>query len=157
MAVLYANAFDIDVFVRRTLIYTLLTAILVLLYVGMILGSQFVFATFSPQAAQSSLILVASTLVIAAFFQPLRHRIQRSIDRRFYRRKYDAAKIVAAFSFTLRNEVDLDTLREHLIAVVQETMQPSFVSLWVRQPTFQGGKSPPEEVRVREEIAEHGM
>src|SRR2546430_8808037 len=88
MAVLYANAFDIDVFVRRTLIYTLLTAILVLLYVGMILGSQFVFATFSPQAAQSPLILVASTLVIAAFFQPLRHRIQRIIDRRFYRRKY---------------------------------------------------------------------
>ncbi len=75
MAVLYANAFDIDVFVRRTLVYTLLTAILAVLYVAMILGSQFVFATFSSQAAQSPLILVASTLVIAALFQPLRHRI----------------------------------------------------------------------------------
>jgi hypothetical protein len=86
MAVLYANAFDIDVFVRRTLVYTLLTTILASLYVGMVLGSQFVLATFSPQAAQSPLILVASTLVIAALFQPLRHRIQRSIDRRFYRK-----------------------------------------------------------------------
>jgi hypothetical protein len=134
MAVLFANAFDIDIFVRRTLVYTLLTTILVLLYVGMIVGSQFVFATFSPQAAQSPLILVASTLVIAALFQPLRHRIQRIIDRRFYRSRYDAAKIVAAFGTTLRQEVELDTLRKHLLTVVQETMQPAQVSLWLRPP-----------------------
>jgi hypothetical protein len=134
MAVLYANAFDIDVFVRRTLVYTVLTAILVVLYVGMIVGSQFVFATFSSQAAQSPLILVASTLVIAALFQPLRHRIQRSIDRRFYRQKYDAAKTLEAFSATLRNEVDLSQLREHVLNVVQETMQPTHVTLWLRQP-----------------------
>ena len=134
MAVLYANAFDIDVFVRRTLVYTLLTTILVLLYVGMILGSQFVLATFSPQAAQSPLILVASTLVIAALFQPLRHRIQRNIDRRFYRHKYDAAKTLEAFSATLRSEVDLSHLREHLLKIVQETMQPAHVSLWLRSP-----------------------
>ena len=134
MAVLYANAFDIDVFVRRTLVYTLLTTILVLLYVGMILGSQFVLASFSPQAAQSPLILVASTLVIAALFQPLRHRIQRSIDQRFYRHKYDAAKTLEAFSATLRSEVDLSHLREHLLKIVQETMQPAHVSLWLRQP-----------------------
>ena len=101
MAVLYANAFDIDVFVRRTLVYTLLTTILVLLYVGMVLGSQFLLATFSPQAAQSPLILVASTLVIAALFQPLRLRLQRFIDRRFYRSKYDAAKTLEAFSATV--------------------------------------------------------
>jgi hypothetical protein len=137
MAVMYANAFDIDVFVRRTLVYTLLTAILALLYVGMVFGSQFIFATFSPQAAQSPVILVASTLVIAALFQPLRHRIQRSIDRRFYRSRYDAAQTVAAFSATLHQEVDLDQLREELVAVVQETMQPSHVLLWLR-PTAPG-------------------
>ena len=159
MAVLYANAFDIDVFVRRTLVYTLLTTILVLLYVGMILGSQFVLASFSPQAAQSPLILVASTLVIAALFQPLRHRIQRSIDQRFYRHKYDAAKTLEAFSATLRNEVELNQLREHLITVVQDAMQPAHVSLWLRQPPRKGtsllqtGKPPAEEAGVRDEIA----
>jgi MFS family permease len=143
MAVLYANAFDIDVFVRRTLVYTLLTAILAVLYVGMILGSQFVFATFSSQAAQSPLILVASTLVIAALFQPFRHHIQRIIDRRFYRSRYDAHKIVAAFSSTLRQEVDPDTLREQLLAVVQETMQPAHVSLWLRAPEHDGKQRAP--------------
>ncbi len=159
MAVLYANAFDIDVFVRRTLVYTMLTAILVLVYVGMILGSQFVLATFSPQAAQSPLILVASTLVIAALFQPLRHRIQRVIDRRFYRRKYNAAKTLEAFSATLRQEVNLDELREHLLAVVQETMQPMHVSLWLRSqeqpthratPSLQATKPSREEAKVLE-------
>ncbi len=134
MAVLYANAFDIDVFVRRTLNYTLLTAILVVLYVGMIVGAQFVFAIFSPQAAQSLLILVASTLVIAALVRPLRHRIQRSIDRRFYRSRYDTRMIVAAFSATLRNEIDLATLSEQLVEVVHETMHPAHVSLWLRPP-----------------------
>jgi len=124
MAVLYANAFDIDVFVRRTLVYTLLTATLAVLYVGLVLGSQVAFATFSPQASQSPLILVGSTLIIAALFQPLRHGIQRTIDRRFYRRKYDAARTIAAFSATLRQEVDLNQLHEQLLAVVQETIQP---------------------------------
>jgi hypothetical protein len=134
MAVMYANAFDIDIFVRRTLVYTLLTATLVVLYIGMVFGSQFVLDSFSAQAAQSPLILVGSTLVIAVLFQPFRQRIQTLIDRRFYRQKYDAAKIVAAFSSTLRQEVDLDQLREHLLAVVQETMQPAHVSLWLRPP-----------------------
>jgi K+-sensing histidine kinase KdpD len=133
MAVLYANAFDIDVFVRRTLVYTLLTAVLAVVYVGLIVGSQVVFSTFSPQAAQSPLLLVASTLVIAALFQPLRRGIQALIDRRFYRRKYDAAKTIAAFSATLRQEVELDQLHEQLLAVVEQTMQPTHVSLWLRK------------------------
>jgi hypothetical protein len=132
MAVLYANAFDIDVFVRRTLVYTLLTATLAVLYVGLVLGSQVAFATFSPQASLSPLILVGSTLIVAALFQPLRHGIQRTIDRRFYRRKYDAARTIAAFSASLRQEVDLDQLHEQLLATVQETMQPASLSLWIR-------------------------
>jgi hypothetical protein len=84
--------------------------------------------------SEQPLVVVGSTLVIVALFQPLRRRLQNIIDRRFYRRKYDAAKVVAAFSTTLRNEVDLDRLREQLVAVVQETMQPAHVSLWLRPP-----------------------
>ena len=118
MAVLYANAFDIDVFVRRTLVYTLLTAILALLYAGMVFGSQFGLATFSPQAAQSPFILVGSTLVIAALFQPMRHRIQRTIDRRFYRQKYDASRVIERFSASLHSEIDLADLSEQVVAVV---------------------------------------
>lgn len=132
MAVLYANAFDIDVFVRRTLVYILLTAILALLYAGLVLGAQAAFSALGPQEAQSPLILVGSTLLIAALFQPLRRRIQSLVDRRFYRRKYDAAQTLAAFGATMRNEVDVDQLREDLLTVVTETMQPSHVSLWLR-------------------------
>ena len=135
MAVLYANAFDIDVFVRRTLVYTLLTAILALLYAGMVFGSQFGLATFSPQAAQSPFILVGSTLVIAALFQPMRHRIQRTIDRRFYRQKYDASRVIERFSASLHSEIDLADLSEQVVAVVQETMQPAHVSPWLREPS----------------------
>ncbi len=119
--------------INRTLVYGSLTALLALLYVGLILALQSLFQGMFKQS-NNAVAIVVSTLVIAALFQPLRRRIQSIIDRRFYRRKYDAAKTVAAFSATLRNEVDLTQLSEHLIAVVQETMQPSHVSLWLRKP-----------------------
>jgi hypothetical protein len=122
--------YDIDVLINRTLVYGSLTALLALLYFGLIFALQSLFQGLFHQ--NNAVAIVVSTLVIAALFQPLRHRIQAIIDRRFFRRKYDAARVLAAFGATLRTEVDVDTLREQLIAVVQETMQPSHVSLWLR-------------------------
>jgi len=121
------------VLINRTLVYSTLTVLLALIYVGLVIGFGALVRLFTGQVSQSPVVIVASTLAIAALFQPLRHRIQAIIDRRFYRRKYDAAKIVVTFSATLRNEVDLSQLREHLLNVVQETMQPAHVSLWLRK------------------------
>src|SRR6266516_4384485 len=132
VAMLRSRLYDIDVLINRTLVYGTLTAILTLTYVGLILALQSLTHALTGQAGNQPVVIVGSTLVIAALFQPLRHRIQWVIDRRFYRRKYDAARTVAAFSATLRNEVELTQLSEHLVAVVQETMQPSHVSLWIR-------------------------
>ncbi len=131
IAILRSRLWEIDVIIRRTLVYSTLTVILALLYVGLVVGFESLMRLFTQEASQSPLIIVASTLAIAALFQPLRRRIQRVIDRRFFRRKYDAAHTVAAFSATLRNEVDLSQLSEHLLAVVQETMQPTHVFLWL--------------------------
>jgi hypothetical protein len=131
-AVLRYRLWDVDLLIKRTLVYGILSVSLVLIYIGLIVGLQFLLQGVIGRG--NALVIVASTLAIAALFQPLRHRIQVIIDRRFYRRKYDAARTLEAFSATLRNEVDLATLREQLVAVVQETMQPTYVSLWLRKP-----------------------
>ncbi len=133
-AMLRSRLWDIDVLINRTLVYGTLTASLALIYAGLVITSQYFLRSFIGQT--NNVAIVGSTLAIAALFQPMRRYIQAIIDRRFYRRKYDAAKTLEAFSSTLRNEVDLSQLREQLIEVVQETMQPAHVSLWLR-PTGQ--------------------
>ena len=134
IAIMRYRLYNIDILINRTLVYGLLTGLLALIYFGLVFILQSLVRALGGQISQTPVVIVGSTLVIAALFQPLRRRIQQVIDRRFYRRKYDAAKTVEAFSATLRDEVDLSQLREHLITVVQETMQPAHVSLWLRKP-----------------------
>jgi hypothetical protein len=132
VAVLRSRLFDVDVLINRTLVYAVLSATLAAVYFGGIVLLQRVFAGLTGQEELPQLAIVASTLAIAALFDPLRRRIQSFIDRRFYRKKYDARKTLEGFSAKLRDETDLDALGEDLVAAVRETVQPAHVSLWLR-------------------------
>jgi hypothetical protein len=132
IAILRYRLYDIDIIINRTLVYGSLTVTLVLVYLGSVIGLQYILRALTGQ--ESQLAIVASTLAIAALFNPLHRRIQASIDRLFYRRKYDAAKTLEEFSAKLRDETDLDALNSDLVRAVRETVQPEHVSLWLREP-----------------------
>jgi hypothetical protein len=138
IAILRYRLYNIDLLLNRTLVYGALTAVLAAVYFGSIVLFQVLFRAFTGQ--ESQLAVVVSTLAIAALFTPLRLRIQSFIDRRFYRRKYDARKTLEDFSAQLRNETDMDALSEDLVGVVRETMQPAHVSLWLRPDTPRKGE-----------------
>jgi hypothetical protein len=135
IAILRHRLYDIDVVINRTLVYGVLTAALVAVYFGGVAATQAIFRTLTGQEQQPQLAIVVSTLAIAALFNPLRRRTQSFIDRRFYRRKYDARKTLEAFSAKLRDETDLDALSDDLVGVARETMQPEHASLWLRPYT----------------------
>jgi hypothetical protein len=130
VAILRYHLYNIDVLINRTLVYGSLTAMLVGVYVGSIVVLEGLLSAFTSQGSQ--LAIVASTLTVATLFNPLRRRIQGFIDRRFYRRKYDARKTLKAFSARLRDETDLNAVRDDPVGVVRETVQPAHVSLWLQ-------------------------
>ena len=140
IAVLRYRLYDIDRIINRTLVYGALTAALVAVYFGGVTTTQDILRALTGQEQQPQLAIVISTLVIAALFNPLRRRIQSFIDRRFYRRKYDARKTLEAFAATLRDETDLEALSGDLVGVVKETVQPAHASLWLRPDTSAKGK-----------------
>jgi hypothetical protein len=145
IAIMRYRLYEIDLLINRTLVYGTLTAMLVALYFGGIVLLQGVFVALTSE--KSTLAVVASTLLIAALFTPLRHRIQSFIDKRFYRSKYDGRRTLEAFSATLRDETDLEALNNDLVSVVRETMQPAHVSLWLRSGTVSAGSGGSEEPR----------
>jgi hypothetical protein len=138
VGVLRYRLYDIDVIINRTLVYGSLTLLLALVYFGSVIGMQQAARVVTGQQASSNpLVIVLSTLLIAALFNPSRRRLQTAIDRRFYRSRYDAAKTLERFATSLRSEIELTELREHLLAAVDGTMRPAHVSLWLRPPERQ--------------------
>src|SRR5215216_3398285 len=140
IAILRYRLYDIDILINRTLVYGSLTAILAGVYFGSVTATQALFSILTDQQELPQLVVVTSTLLIAALFNPLRRRIQSFIDRRFYRSKYDARKTLEAFSVKLREETDLQALNKDLVGVVAETMQPAHVSLWLRADAASRGQ-----------------
>jgi hypothetical protein len=132
IAILRYRLYDIDMVINRTLVYGTLTVLLAAMYFSGVATIEAILRAFTGQEQQPQLAIVVSTLVIAALFSPLRRRIQSFIDRRFYRSKYDATKTLESFSAQLRNETDLEALSDDLVGVVRETMQPAYISLWLR-------------------------
>jgi hypothetical protein len=133
IAILRSRLYDIDLLINRTLVYGSLTAVLLAIYLIGVVGTQGIVQGISGQATgDSPLVIVVTTLLVAALFQPLRRRMQGAIDRRFYRSKYDVTRMIADFSSTLRSEVNLDALTSELVATVEEAMHPAQVSLWLR-------------------------
>jgi hypothetical protein len=133
IAILRYRLYDIDLIIRRTLIYSALTALLAGAYLASVLVLQSVFQAVTGEA-QGELVTVLSTLTIAALFLPLRGRVQTAIDRRFFRRKYDAGRVLARFGGSVRDDVELDQLRARLLDVIDETVQPAHASLWLPPP-----------------------
>jgi hypothetical protein len=140
VAILRYRLYEIDLIINRTLVYGTLTAMLVAFYIGGVVSLQYAFRALTGGGSQ--LAIVASTLLIAALFNPLRRRLQNFIDHLFYRRKYDATKTLEAFSAKLRDETDIDALNSELLSTVRETIQPEHVSLWLRPVTAQESKPP---------------
>ncbi len=133
IAILRYRLFDIGVIIRRTVTYAIVTALLLVIFFGSVILLQLVFAGIFPDVAKSEIVTVLSTLAIAALFVPMRNRIQALIDHRFNRKKYDAQKVLEKFGETVRDETDLEKLTNELVNVVQETMQPKSVTLWLKQ------------------------
>ncbi len=136
IAILRHRLYDIEIIINRVLVYGSLTATLVVIYAVSVVSLQYAFRALTGQGSQ--LVVVASTLAIAALFGPLRRRVQALIDKRFYRSKYDAAKTLEAFSAKLRDETDLDRLGDELVSVVRNSMQPAHASLWLRETGEEG-------------------
>ena len=136
-SILRYRLWDIDTLINRTLVYGMLTGILVLVYFSCVIALQVLLRGFT---GGSEIAIIGSTLTTAMLFQPLRHRIQQLIDRRFYRNKYDTVRTIKSFSEAMSEEVDLTQLTEQLLGVVQETMHPTFVSLWIRKSENQQNK-----------------
>jgi hypothetical protein len=142
VAILRYRLYEIDLLINRTLVYGLLTAMLAAVYFGGVATTQTILRVLTGQQELPQLAVVVSTLLITALFNPLRRRIQSFIDRRFYRKKYDARKTLEAFSAKLRDETDLAALNDELVGVVRETMQPAHATLWLRPETASKGQQP---------------